>query len=334
MPGRGHLWPADTEKSDGAPPTLIARPSREAGFSVTRMTNEAQAPGTLVTSPRVDSFGLTVFLADYPAFDLSVDGKAIRAAPARVGEFHLHDLNAGIFADLHQPLDVLFFHIPRQVLNTVSEECSLPRLDGSPMIPGLGVPDAVVQDLGASLLPSLRRMHGAHRLFMDHIGTALLVHLARTYGNARTRPRESESELAPSQLRRADEMMVARLDGDITLEELASQCTCRGGTSRARSKRSRVGRRIDGCSSAVSSGPATCFSTPTWGSPKSPSRRGLPIVDTSSAFSRGQQAPHRPIGGIIVDRRERTIRGRACELRKTRHPGPSCARTPPAPVAA
>ncbi len=224
MPGRGHLWPADTEKSDGAPPTLIARPSREAGFSVTRMTNEAQAPGTLVTSPRVDSFGLTVFLADYPAFDLSVDGKAIRAAPARVGEFHLHDLNAGIFADLHQPLDVLFFHIPRQVLNTVSEECSLPRLDGSPMIPGLGVPDAVVQDLGASLLPSLRRMHGAHRLFMDHIGTALLVHLARTYGNARTRPRESESELAPSQLRRADEMMVARLDGDITLEELASEC--------------------------------------------------------------------------------------------------------------
>jgi AraC-like DNA-binding protein len=167
---------------------------------------------------------LTIFLEDYPAFDLSVDGQAIRAAPARAGEFHLHDLSVGVLAGLHRPLDVLFFHIPRDVLNAVSEECGLPRLDGSPMIPGLGVPDAVLQDLGLSLLPSLRRMKHANRLFMDHIGTALLVHLARTYGNARAAPERSGGGLAPSQLRRVEEMMIARLDGDITLEALAREC--------------------------------------------------------------------------------------------------------------
>lgn len=224
-----------------APPVLIARPSKKAGFAVARLTHEAQGAGTLVSSPRVDGFGLTVFLADLPAFDLSVDGQTIRTLPARVGDFQLHDLNVEVIAHLTRPFDAIYFYIPRAVLNAVADECGVPPIATLHLVPGVGVSDAVVRNLGFGLLPALSRLEDANRLFMDHVGMALLVHLAHTYGGASRMPPPAAATLAPWQQRRAEEMIVARLDGKISLDELASDC----GLSRvhfARAFRNTTGR--------------------------------------------------------------------------------------------
>ena len=79
-------------------PILIARPTGQAEFAATRLKHQAQGAGTLVSSPSVDGFGLTLLLADFPAFDLSVDGRVIRAPPAQIGDFQLHDLRVEIIA--------------------------------------------------------------------------------------------------------------------------------------------------------------------------------------------------------------------------------------------
>jgi len=205
-------------------PVLIARPSRKAEFAVTRLKHEARGSGTLVSSPRVDGFGLTVFLADFPAFDLSVDGQAIRASPTQTGDFQLHDLSVEVAAHLTRPIDAVYFYIPRAVLNAIADECGVSRIETLHVAPGVGVDDAVVQDLGFSLLPSLERIEHANRLFMDHVGMALLVHLAHTYGDMPRAPQQVSEGLAPWQQRRAENMIIARLDGEITLEELAGEC--------------------------------------------------------------------------------------------------------------
>jgi len=206
------------------PPVLIARPSRNGGFAVTRLKHEAQGSGTIVSSPRVDGFGVTLFLADFPAFDLSVDGRTIRAAPAQIGDFQLHDLSVEVVAHLRRPLDAVYFYIPRPVLNAIADECGVSRLETLQLAPGVGVNDAVVRDLGLSLLPSLERIEHANRLFMDHVVTALLIHLAHTYGHVPKPPRQARERLAPWQQRRAEDMIMARLDGEITLEEFADEC--------------------------------------------------------------------------------------------------------------
>jgi AraC family transcriptional regulator len=205
-------------------PVVIARPARQAEFAATRLKHQTQGSGTLVSSPRVDGFGLTLFLADFPAFDLSVDGRAIRAPAAQVGDFQLHDLSVEIIAHLTRSIDTVYFYIPRAVLNAIADECGAPRIETLHMAPGVGVNDAVVQQLGVSLLPSLEGIEPANRLFMDHVGTALLVHLAHTYGDVPKAPQRESRGLAPWQQRRAEDMIVAHLDGEITLEQLAGDC--------------------------------------------------------------------------------------------------------------
>ena len=205
-------------------PVLIARPSRKTEFAVTRLTHDVHGSGTLVSSPRLDGFGLTLLLADFPAFDLSFNGKAIRALPSRIGESHLCDLNSEIIAHFTCPIDVLYFYVSRPMLNAIADECGVSRIETLHVAPGVGFNDAVVREIGLSLLPSLGRIEHANRLFMDHIGTALLVHLAHAYGNIPNTPQQAGGELAPWQQRRAQEMIVARLDGEISLEELALEC--------------------------------------------------------------------------------------------------------------
>ena len=223
MSASKHLSHLGAMLGQEAPPVLIARPSRDTEFAVSRLTHIAQRTGTLVTSTSNDGFGITVFLSDYPAFDLSIDGRVMRIKPARAGEFHLHDLSLEIIAHFLHSFDAIYFYIPRAILDSVTDEYGMSRLETLHTAPGDMVQDAVVQDLSISLLPSLQRIEHANRLFMDHIGMALLVHLAQTYGHVKAAP-AIDGKLAPWRQRRAEEMIVARLDGRISLEELSGEC--------------------------------------------------------------------------------------------------------------
>jgi AraC family transcriptional regulator len=64
----------------------------------------------------------------------------------------------------------------------------------------------------------------ACRLFLDHTVFALLAHFARMYGNMRIDCRPIRGGLAPWQMRRSTEMLLARLDGDACLSQVAREC--------------------------------------------------------------------------------------------------------------
>ncbi len=52
----------------------------------------------------------------------------------------------------------------------------------------------------------------------------LLIHLASRYGGIRFDPAATGGGLAPWQERRAKEMLVAQLDGELSIEDLAREC--------------------------------------------------------------------------------------------------------------
>ena len=89
----------------------------------------------------------------------------------------------------------------------------------------MGVADPVVRHLLLSLRPTLAaNPEETSGLFADHVAMAFAAHMARTYGEGRAPPPLPRGGLAPWQERRAKEMLDARLDGSVSLAELAGAC--------------------------------------------------------------------------------------------------------------
>ncbi len=60
--------------------------------------------------------------------------------------------------------------------------------------------------------------------FIDHVLLAMQAHVARKYGEMRIPVRTGKERLAPWQIRRAKELISARISTSLSLSELAAEC--------------------------------------------------------------------------------------------------------------
>lgn len=119
------------------------------------------------------------------------------------------------------PFDNVRFKIPFQHVRAFSAELSRPELSGFKCRPG--TLDAVMLGLAQALLPALEQPQQASRLFLEQVGLAILTHLTQTYGGVYF-PVDRKGTLAPWQEKRALELLAARLDGGVSIAELAECC--------------------------------------------------------------------------------------------------------------
>jgi AraC family transcriptional regulator len=87
-----------------------------------------------------------------------------------------------------------------------------------------GAADPVIRDLSNAILPVFDEPALADTLFLDHIASAICTHVAVRYGQVAPEREIAGGGLAPYQLRRAQEMMASRCDGDISLADIAAAC--------------------------------------------------------------------------------------------------------------
>ena len=80
--------------------------------------------------------------------------------------------------------------------------------------------DPVVNHLRLAMQPALERPEQASESFLNHVTLALNAYCSHTYG--RTEP--ASGGLAPWQLRRAKETLLANLEGDVLLAQVAREC--------------------------------------------------------------------------------------------------------------
>ena len=207
----------------GEAPTLQARALHGAPLAITQLRCDRDGLG--VTSPIVveEAFVVALQLKPYHG-RLWVAGRRISTEPIRAGGISVYDISQNTIADLQTSFNCLQFYLPQSVLDKAARDAGL-RAGGGLQSPASGsARDPVVHALGLSLLPSLENTAAADPLFVDHVLWALTAHLCRFHGTFSSQPQGRRPRLAPWQEKLAKEAIAARLDGALTLAELAGLC--------------------------------------------------------------------------------------------------------------
>jgi AraC family transcriptional regulator len=203
------------------PPILKTRVLKKSAAAFMRVTSNASEQEKTAPLPFEDAyvFGLELRDASHAVW---VDGRQAHAGMVKRGTGLVIDLNHRIEGIPAHAFDTLHMHIPRGALDGIVDDQERP---GAKVLraPSGVLDDATIRNIGAILLPALERPEQANRLFVDYITLALLAHLADRYGETSVASRLRRGGLAPWQERRAKELLAARLDGEITLHDLARE---------------------------------------------------------------------------------------------------------------
>jgi AraC family transcriptional regulator len=184
-------------------------------------SSEVHMTGAL---PRDDAYVLTLHLRTRPRGAMAAEGRWLDPKNFHAGNAGIVDLRMKLASEYAGPFHYLSCYLPRQALNHVTDDAGAPRIQDLRYRPGVGFADPVLRHLMLSVRPALAaNASEISTLYADHVAVALVTHLACTYGEMQLR-RPSSGGLTPKQERRAKELLDARLDGAVSLAELANTC--------------------------------------------------------------------------------------------------------------
>jgi AraC family transcriptional regulator len=205
-------------------PIFRVRALRKALISVTRATYSLNCPAVELHTDGGDNALLAcVPLIDVAACEQWIDGRHHIAPPMKRFDTAFIDLNSRYITYVH-PSDTLQLHMPREAFDAIAAEQGVQRIEPFRVQPTMPVDDTVIRSLAPLLQAALERPEQANCLFTDYIALALLAHVARTHCGMGMAQRVQRGGLAPWQERRAKDLLMARLNGDVTLEALAQEC--------------------------------------------------------------------------------------------------------------
>jgi len=202
--------------------TLVSNALQSSPIGITRVKSSRRNNGLTEPYDLQAAYLVVLQLKPFSDQDLWVDGKPAPHRPFSAGSLIVYDLDRHWVSDLRGSYDCLHFHVPYASLDEAADDLGAQRAGRLVCPPHLSVIDPTVHHLGQALLPALAHPERASRLFVDHLALALHAHLAHTYGSMQ--PPRLRGRLAPWQERRAREMMLAHLDGDLPLADLARAC--------------------------------------------------------------------------------------------------------------
>jgi AraC family transcriptional regulator len=205
-------------------PALVSRSLQKSKIAVTEIKCDIVDNGRTAPIPREDAFLVTLQLRDCPEHELFIDDRPVRTGYLRAGAVSIYDLRTSPVANSISPFHSLHFYVPRSALDLIADMEEYGRVDEFGNEPGLGAQDVVLTGLGAALLPAFRRPQEADPVFVDHITIAAAGHALRAYGICRKPAQREAGPLASWQEKRAKEILTSRLDGDILVSEIASEC--------------------------------------------------------------------------------------------------------------
>ena len=179
----------------------------------------------LTHAVREDAFLFALQLQASEDFDLFADGRFIQKQRFDSGAVAIFDLRTNLAADIRDPFHAIDFYLPRDILDAVTDDAGLPRIDELRHHSGTAEQDPVARALLWSMQPALAgRPEEVSALFVDHVATAMTVHIAQRYGGVRLLRPTPRGGLAPWQDRRAKDLLCANLNGSISLTDIAGAC--------------------------------------------------------------------------------------------------------------
>jgi len=215
-------------------PTLFVTTLQKSTMFLNRERCDVANHGLTPDYPLEDAFAVYLMLEAMPSWDLWCDGKPRPVVDQRAGEVAIYNLDQLRRANMRATFDCLHIHIARAAFDEIAWEAGTQRINDLVCPPHENTLDPVIFSLGTSLLPALEHQERASQLFVEHVSYALNLHIAVTYGKMQLRFARVNGGLAPWQMRRATDYLIERLDGQVSLLELANYC----GLSRSHFSRS------------------------------------------------------------------------------------------------
>jgi AraC family transcriptional regulator len=215
----GHRIARSCGPADGAPNVQTLQTPQ---FQLTRMQCDEGIHEMSIPARRERGFVISIQLKELADHQLWLNGRLTHSGYYPERGVSVLDLDDGPRFCFRTGFDSLHFYVKRAALDTLADEQGARRI--RTLSWGHGAFDETLSHLASALLPALENPQYAGKLFLDHIGKALVTHLACAYGGMRFEFRVARGGLAPWQERRCKEIVIGRIAEQISLEDLANEC--------------------------------------------------------------------------------------------------------------
>jgi AraC-like DNA-binding protein len=203
--------------------TILARVRPARGpIVVSHVISNIPAPEKTLPPPAEAAYAIHVHHKPLSSGETWIDGKHAVMPQIGIGGICVFDLENSPVALVREPLEFTRFGITQATLDDLAYEKGRSRLTRL-RIPTLGHSDPVIQSLALALI-SRADMFGQETdsLFADWIGLAFHAHVVDTYGELQASGAD-RWRIAPWRLRDACDWMIARMDGPLSIAEIAAQ---------------------------------------------------------------------------------------------------------------
>ena len=193
-------------------------------FAISRTVRESPGHGMTETQEKTDAFATCVHINNFDQCDIWCDDRVETSRALTPGSIHINDMRREWRVDIQSPFHVVNFYTPRSALDQMADEEERPRIEELRCPTGFAQLDTVLENIALALRPALARPYQVNGLFADSAARTVTAHLAKSYGSFRSGAQYDKGGLAPWQERRARELLMENLGGNITLPEVAGVC--------------------------------------------------------------------------------------------------------------
>lgn len=203
--------------------SIVVQQSNKPPFAVTRLVTH-DVPTEVTTTPTEDSFFISVLLKPIAEglWRHKSDGRDWVVPPMPAFYSSVFDLRATHVVGMKTPFDALHFNLPRETINTFTDDHGLARV--SSIRSTISENDHALANLSRLILPFLEDEGERSELFLDHFGLLLCSRLVEGYTATTMKLEKARGGLAPWQKRKAEEILINHLGGNLKLERLAREC--------------------------------------------------------------------------------------------------------------
>ncbi|WP_110948106.1 AraC family transcriptional regulator [Pseudomonas bohemica] len=193
-------------------------------FTAVRIRQPLPDAEKIIDIPCLDAFSIIVQLQDFAAHRLWRGRRLSYSGGYRQGSVSLPYMGDELRCQHRSGYDNLRLTLSRQTLDALQAEQGAKKIGMFSYEQG-GAQDPVLYHLAQAMLPALQRPDMANRLFLDHLLLAMSSHAIERYGRVVPASGKAHATLTAAQLAIAKELIASQLDGNLSVERIAQECS-------------------------------------------------------------------------------------------------------------
>ena len=202
--------------------SAIASHSIQAGQGLT-IHHRHDLPGELDASLGFSHHMLTFFLSQNKRQTTHLDDCGKYDGQMDAGDFYLYPAGVSGFTRWQSEDETLHVVIEPSFFNRVAIDTECKNSGTFELLPILKGNDRTFNNLVQLFLAELGDRDFGDKLYLESLSALLGIHLLRRYCNSDPKVSQNSSGLAPHQIRTVIDYIQAHLDGDLSLEAIATQ---------------------------------------------------------------------------------------------------------------